>query len=500
MKAVLRLLHVEDSPDDAELIHAELESAGYVLHCRRVENAAGMASALAAESWDVILSDFKLPSFDGHAALRILKASGQDIPFILVSGCVGEETAVAMMKAGMHDYVMKGNLARLAPAIEREREEAGVRRERKRAEEARNASEKLLRDITSALGEGLLVQGCDGRLIFMNPEAERLLGWKEKELAARDIHETIHYLRPDGTKFPKEECPALNLNLPEGLRHSEDGIFIKKGGIPFPAHYVSTVIVKEGQVDAIVTAFMDISERKRAERELEESRQQLRDLSVFLQTVREEERKRISRELHDELGQALTALRIDVNWLEMRLPYVEPAIADKLISMEHLMNKTVDAMRRISEDLRPGMLDDLGLAAALEHHVERFVERTGMPCALDLSQEDFEVGDQVATAVFRIIQESLTNVARHSGATRVSVRVEELENEIRLSVQDDGRGLPAREGAKRKTYGLLGMQERVKMLGGRFEISSVPARGTRVGAIIPYHAGGAGNDQDPDCG
>ncbi|MDO8893309.1 MAG: PAS domain S-box protein [Sulfurimicrobium sp.] len=492
MKSVLRLLHVEDSPDDAELIHAELESAGYVLHHKRVENAADMELALATESWDVILSDFTLPSFDGHGALRILKASGQDIPFILVSGCVGEETAVAMMKAGMHDYVMKGNLARLAPAIERELVEATVRRERKRAEEARNASEKQLRDITSALGEGLLVQGRDGRLLFMNPEAERLLGWKEEELAERDIHETIHYLRPNGTKLPKKECPTLNLTVSESLRHSEDSIFIKKGGVPFPAHYVSTVIAKDGQVDAIVTAFMDISERKRAERELEESRQQLRDLSVFLQTVREEERKRISRELHDELGQALTALRIDVNWLEMRLPYAEPAIADKLISMEHLMNKTVDALRRISEDLRPGMLDDLGLAAALEHHVDQFVVRTGTLCELDLNQEDFEVGDQVATAVFRIIQESLTNVARHSGATRVSVRVEELGNEIRLTVQDDGRGLPPMGSEKRKTYGLLGMRERVKMLGGRFEISSVPARGTRVEAIIPYHGGGGG--------
>ena len=488
MARVLRLLHVEDSRDDADLVRLELEAAGYEIRCKRVETAAEMANALAEESWDVIVSDFNLPGFDAHGSLEILKASGLDIPFILVSGCIGEETAVAMMKAGVHDYVMKGNLARLAPAIERELNEAEVRRERKRAEEARNASEKLLRDVTSALGEGLLVQDGGGHLIFMNPEAERLLGWSAEELATRDIHETVHYLHPDGKSFPKEECPILNL-LRTGWRcQSDEDVFVRKGGVPFPAHYVSTVITQDGGAKALVTAFSDITERKQIEQELKASRRQLRELSVFLQTVREEERKRIARELHDELGQSLTALRMDVNWLEARPDCAAPQIAERLLAMEGLINRTVDSMRRISEDLRPGMLDDLGLAAALEDHVERFIENAGIPCELDMSQEEFEISDQVATAVFRIVQESLTNIARHSGATRVAIRVTESGDEIHLSVQDNGRGLPIETPMeKRKSYGILGMRERVKMLGGHFEISGSPATGTRVEVRIPYH-------------
>lgn len=489
MAPVLRLLHVEDSQDDVDLIRLELEKAGYELHCRRVETATDMADALASERWDVIVSDFKLPVFDAYGALATLTASGLDIPFILVSGCIGEEAAVAMMKAGADDFVMKDRLARFAPAIERAMKDYELRHERKRAEDARNVSEKLLRDISSALGEGLLVQDSTGRLVFMNPEAERLLGWSEQELAARDIHETIHYLHPDGRHSPRTDCPIFNLPRTGTRYRSDDDVFIRKEGVPFPVHYVSTVITQNGCADAIVIAFTDITERKQTEQELKASRQQLQELSTFLQTVREEERKRIARELHDELGQSLTALRMDVNWLAARPDYVAPGIADRLRGMESLIHQTVESMRRISEDLRPGMLDDLGLSAALEHHVERFIENAGIPCALNLGQEEFEVGDQVATALFRIVQESLTNVARHSGATLVNIHVEDSGSEILLSVQDNGCGLVMGPSTgHNKRYGIMGMRERVKMLGGHFEIIGTPDAGTRVEVRIPYQS------------
>lgn len=484
----LKVLHIEDSQDDAELIRIELKTVRHDISCRRVETAVDMADALAAERWDLVISDFNLPAFDAYEALHILKASGQDIPFIIVSGCIGEEAAVALMKAGAHDYVTKDNLARLVPALERELKDAEVRRQRRYAEEALLASEKLLRDIASVLGEGLLVQDKDGRLMFMNREAERLLGWSEFELATRDIHESIHYLRPDGTYFAKEECPVSSL-MQEGVRfQTDDAVFVRKDGTPFPVAYVITPIIECGQLFATVTAFRDITASKQAELELRESRRQLQELSVFLQAVREEERARIARELHDELGQTLTALRIDLNWLGLKLPDAERHIVDKLISMENLVNKTVDSMRRISEDLRPGMLDDLGLAAAIEHHVAKFTEQTGIFCGLDMSQDDFELSDQVATAVFRILQESLTNVARHAAATEVKIGLQDLGDEMLLIVQDNGRGLPDAPTGKKKTYGLLGMRERVKMLRGWLEISSEPNQGTRIEARIPNQA------------
>jgi DNA-binding response OmpR family regulator len=173
MERALHVLHVEDCVDDGELLRMELEAAGYALHYRRVETGDELEAALAAENWDLIISDFNLPSFTAYEVLRLLKASGRDIPLIVVSGFIGEEGAVALMKAGAHDYVMKDNLSRLAPAIEREMKEAASRRQRRQADQALAASQKLLQNITAALGEGLLVVDNDSRLILMNAEAER---------------------------------------------------------------------------------------------------------------------------------------------------------------------------------------------------------------------------------------------------------------------------------------------------------------------------------------
>jgi two-component system sensor histidine kinase UhpB len=195
----LRLLQVEDSRDDADLVVAELASAGFVVAAECVETARDMALALDEGGWDLILSDYNLPAFSADAALGLVKARGLDIPFIVVSGCVGDETAVALMRDGAHDFILKDNLSRLAPAVERELREARMRRDRKLDQQRIETSEKLLRDITSVLGEGLLVQDMEGRLMLMNPEAERLLGWTEVEFMGRDVHDTIHCRRADGS-------------------------------------------------------------------------------------------------------------------------------------------------------------------------------------------------------------------------------------------------------------------------------------------------------------
>ena len=484
MQKNLNVLHIEDSADDADLIRLALEEAGYQLEYRRIETAAEMQQALNDIRWDVVLSDYSLPKFDPGSALVILQQSGLDVPFILLSSFVGEETAVALMRAGAHDFIMKDKLARLAPAIEREVKEARERQKRRDAEEALRASEKLLHDITSALGEGIFVLDCNGHLMFMNAEAENLLGWTENELFGSNMHEIMHCVNADGSLFPMEECPILHYGLARGERYqSEDDVFVRKDGTLFPVSYVTTPI-KGDVVFAAVTVFKDISARKQAEREIIESRQQLQELSVFLQTVREHERTRFARELHDELGQALTALRIDLNWLNEKLPPLDEKINAKLAGMSTLLDKTVDSMRRIAEDLRPGMLDDLGLAAAVEHHVSKFAERSGIACELDMSHEDFELGNNESTALFRLLQESLTNVARHAQATKVNVLLEDLGAEMHLLVVDNGRGLTGQPIAERQKFGLLGMRERVKILGGRISISSQPGQGTRIEAYI----------------
>jgi PAS domain S-box-containing protein len=220
-------------------------------------------------------------------------------------------------------------------------------------------------------------------------------------------------------------------------------------------------------------------------RQREQAQNELRELSVFLQSALENERKRIARELHDELGQTMTALHFDLKWLQEYIGTQEHEVMNRLRAMQDMLGRTVDTVRRISEDLRPGMLDDLGLTAAIEHHAAKFEAQTGIVCGLEMSHADYDLDEPVATALFRIVQESLTNVARHSGASRVTIHLKELGdkipgNKILLVIQDDGCGLPARQPSGKKTYGLLGMRERIKMLGGTLDMFNEAGAGARI--------------------
>lgn len=224
-----------------------------------------------------------------------------------------------------------------------------------------------------------------------------------------------------------------------------------------------------------------------AQADLEASQARYQELAGFLQTVREEERSRIARELHDELGQALTSLRIDLGWLRGKCEMLGQPVVDRAGMAYALIERTIDALRRISEGLRPGMLDVLGLAAAIEHHVTQFEERSGIACTLSMNKEEFEIDGALATAIFRLVQEALTNVLRHAEADHLTVTIDDSADCIRIRVEDDGRGF--RPAEDKKTFGLLGMQERVKMLGGRIEITSQLGQGSRIDATFPKQTG-----------
>lgn len=223
----------------------------------------------------------------------------------------------------------------------------------------------------------------------------------------------------------------------------------------------------------------------RRTQELAESEAHLRQLSIFLQRVREEDRAHFSRELHDELGQNLTALRIDFNELSHALKDADPTIRARLAAIDRMISGTVDATRRICEDLRPGMLDDLGLEAALTSYARRFTQQYGVRCDLSMDREDYGLKEPLATAIFRIVQESLTNIARHACATHAMVALQDRGDELLLTIADDGCGLPAEMSGERKTFGLLGMRERVNMLNGKIFIDSAPGRGTHIEVGIP---------------
>jgi len=238
-------------------------------------------------------------------------------------------------------------------------------------------------------------------------------------------------------------------------------------------------------------------ERIWAQEALRESEAQLRALAARVQSAREEESIRIAREVHDELGQALTGLKIDLSWLGKKLiqpnaAYPLPALAEKAHGMMKVIGQTMQSVRRITTQLRPRLLDDLGLAAAIEWQTQEFQTRTGIHCKAVLEESSIAVLREQATAIFRIYQEILTNVARHANANRVSVLMKKNEREVILQVRDNGRGITKKEMTGTKSLGLLGMRERAVLFGGRVQIEGEKKKGTTVTIHIPLVAGSNG--------
>jgi signal transduction histidine kinase len=228
-----------------------------------------------------------------------------------------------------------------------------------------------------------------------------------------------------------------------------------------------------------------VTERKRAAQAVEASRLQLRRLAARIEAVREEERTRLSREVHDVLGQALTGLNMDISIIEKELSPGHDSIEDRLEEMKEALQEMVQVVRRIAHDLRPGILDDLGLIAALEWETEKFATRTQLDCSFDESVDHIVLDRERATSIFRVFQEILTNIVRHAEATRVSVSVSIDEGNLVLQVADDGRGIEEEDLNNSTSLGLLGMRERLYPWKGRVMFKGRPEQGTTVTVTVP---------------
>lgn len=352
----LRAIIVEDTPDDITLLLLALRRAGFAPDHVHVQSAEELDAALRGGPWDIVLSDYSLPEFSGMLALTQVGAHDPDMPFIIISGNIGEDVAVAAMKAGAHDYLIKGNLTRLGAAIERELREAEMRRARRRDEEA--------------------------------------------------------------------------------LRHA---------------------------------------------------RLRLQALSNRMLEMQEAERRHIARELHDEIGQSLTAIKLNLEALALRsTDETARHLADEIAGVA---GEVLDQVRRLSLDLRPPQLDDLGLSAALHWLVKRHA-RDGGPTILLQAPEDLpRLGMQAETACFRVVQESLTNALRHAGATQVRIELNADAGMFCLDVGDDGRGFNVEAARGRAlqgaSLGLVGMEERIALAGGEMTVASHAGSGTRLSVRLP---------------
>ena len=361
MPTPLKLLILEDNAFDAELEVGQLQAAGYDCDWLRVQTREDFEACLDRPDFELILADYNLPSFDGLSALGLMKERGLEIPFVLISGTLGEERAIESVKAGATDYVMKERLERLAPVVAR----------------------------------------------------------------------------------------ALN-----------DRLELVKG--------------------------------RAAQQALREAHRRLQALSARLLQVEETERRRVARELHDGVGQLLTAVKL-------RLAGLNPSLADyapRRSECVAAIDEALEQVRRMSRDLRPSQLDDLGLVAALRSHLDRQAGGAGFKPNFMHEGVPQRLAPEIETTCFRIAQEALTNIARHAQASEVWVTLAGTEAELRLEVRDNGRGFDvaaARLGAVAgRSMGLLSMEERATLAGGRLALDSAPGRETRLSLALPLIRAGTG--------
>lgn len=356
--------------------------------------------------------------------------------------------------------------------------------ERKRTEAALRESHNLLRGILDGTTDAIYVKDLEGRYMLVNTAAAYFLGREPSEIigldetafcapdTARQVMEWDRQVMESGETRIREVTITLN-NTPRVFRTTKS---------PYRDH--------DGAIIGLIGVSHDLTERQRAAELLENSRAQLRALSARLQSVREEERARIAREIHDELGQLLTGLKLDIVAFTKRL--ADPAtranwqpLAERAQEITQLINEAIQTVRKISTELRPALLDAVGLTAAIEWQAHEFQKRTGIKCHLKLPTKKLDLDQDRAIALFRIFQEILTNVARHAEANELNIALEEDNADLVLRAQDNGRGIKASELSNPKSLGLLGMRERALLLGGDVNIRGQKDKGTLVEVRIP---------------
>ena len=359
--------------------------------------------------------------------------------------------------------------------------------------------------LLESTGEGIFGVDMSGTCTFVNRAACDILGWRTEQVLGRNMHALIHHSHADGRHYPECDCPIFNAFRRGEPCRIDDEVIWRADGSAFPAEYSSYPIIEGGAVQGAVATFVDISVRKHAEalqrashEELEQRvavrTAELRELAHHLEAVRETERKRIAREIHDELGSLLVALKMDLDWLARRVgdPALREPMLEKCQRMGGLVDTAVDSVGRIITDLRPSILDHQGLWAALEWQAQEFQlagsDDRQVDVKMHIAADVAPPEGGLAIAVFRIFQEVLSNVARHARARHVSIRIDvdaPPAPVLYLQVRDDGVGAAPEALSDARSYGVLGMRERAGHFGGRLGIESFPGRGTTVRLVMP---------------
>jgi PAS domain S-box-containing protein len=337
----------------------------------------------------------------------------------------------------------------------------------------KSAAARLAGLLDSAM-DGIVSVDEDQRIVLFNRAAQKMFGWTAEDVQGKPLDMLIPERFRPGHAGQVRRFGATGTT---SRRMGDNTVLyaVRKGGEEFPIDAsISQLNAPEGKLYTVI--LRDVTERVRA-------RQELASFAAESAGVREQEKSRIARELHDELAQSLTALKMDTIWLRDNTPPDAQAQA-KLAQMLALLDGAVASVRRIAADLRPLVLDDLGLVPAIEWVVQNFTHRTGVPCSLDIDQS-LELQEPFATGVFRMVQESLVNVGKHARASRAQVAVHRRGDHVVLSVEDDGVGFRTGDPRKPQSLGLVGLRERAQLMRGEVRVESSPGAGTRVKARIP---------------
>jgi len=317
-------------------------------------------------------------------------------------------------------------------------------------------------------------------------QAEEIFGWKASEALGKNVHD------PDFPIIYKDDIPAvdeINEQLTTGSVNRNLSLnrnYTKDGKVIYSEWYNSVLRDEQGNVITILSLVHNITQRKKAEEKLNQSYEEIKRLTERLQIIREEERAHIAREIHDELGQQLAVLKMDIKGLDKKLNGTDEAQKLKIKDILDLLDTTAKSVRKISSKLRPTLLHNLGLVAAMEWYLKEFEKKSGIEISFKIHKDELAMSDLLKNGLFRIFQESLTNITKHANATKVKVALDQEGQQLTLSIEDNGQGLDVDNIAFKDTLGILGMRERSHIMGGKFEIKSISGKGTTIIATVPY--------------
>ena len=482
----LKILLVGYTADHARQICTMLKQGELHFHSEFINDVSALPKALVECSWDIILSDDVTPDLGAIQVLSYLAKHHLTIPVIIVSSRESDETlAERYMKAGAQDFILIARMARLVPAIQRSLKQMETVQHIRETQLALQKSEARFRAIASNL-PGLVFQfllNHDGTRSFpyVSEGSVMLLGILPTALMAQPDLFTDLILPEDRVAYEElmfASAKHFSTWNWEGRIQVKSDPDIKWVGLrATPRRSLNGAVLWDGIV-------MNITRNKLAEIEIARSHAQLAELSSYLQKVKEHERARIAREIHDDIGGTLTAIKCELLPCMDTKPRKPDFYRQKAVSIEELVDYVIDSTRRICMDLRPGVLD-FGIVAAIEWQAKEFSKRTDIACQFSCEQDDIPLDADLAIAIFRIFQEILTNISKHASASRVDVRLSEYDNWVHLEASDNGRGITDADMKKTGSFGIRGMRERCQQLGGDLRVYGVPGHETRVVVQIP---------------